>query len=48
MWSRLKKSCEFCFHSKTVSFVFKSDRIVVGMVFGEGGGHAKKGVLAKK
>ena len=30
--------CELCFHSKTVLLVFKSDRIVVGMVFREGGG----------
>ena len=37
------------FHSKTVFLVFKSDMIVVGMVFfGGGEEHAKKGVLAKK
>ena len=40
---------DLCFHSKTVFLVFKSDMIVVGMVFfGGGEEHAKKGVLAKK
>mgnify|MGYP001436599604 CR=1 FL=1 len=41
---------DLCFHSKTVLLVFKSDRIVVGMVFGGGvlTEHAKKGVLGKK
>ena len=43
------KNCELCFHLKTVLLVFKSDRNVVCMVFFfEGGGHAKKEVLAKK
>ena len=32
------RNCEFCFHSKTVLLVFKSDRIVVGMVLFFGGG----------
>ena len=38
------------FSFKTVLLVFKIDRIVVGMVFGGGGGRgqAKKGGIAKK
>ena len=37
-----------CFHSKTVLLVVKSDRIVVGMVYGGGGGTCAKGRVSEK
>jgi hypothetical protein len=42
-----KKICKLCFHSKTVILVYKSDRIVVGMVFGGRGGGGREGTCEK-